>query len=159
MTLQERLTPPDLHEHTLRPSGSAGPPNGWRGHVKGSCGSGRSRVAGEPDRPQAFLIRTDSPGLLLVHLHAAGLGVGVVGLPRQGWLRVRTTEPTLIRSVAADLDVHLLQLLPLPAFPLTTDARARQRDARARQRAGATSSEQERSNTRPRPERLTGRSA
>ena len=57
-----------------------------------------------------LLVCTNSPGILLVHLYQAGLGVAVVGQAQDGLLHVRTADRHLVRSAAAEAGAQLLEV-------------------------------------------------
>jgi hypothetical protein len=57
-----------------------------------------------------MLVRTDLPGLLLVHLHAAGLRVALDGDPGRGFLRVHAREAEVVRSIAAENGIRVLEV-------------------------------------------------
>jgi hypothetical protein len=76
-----------------------------------------TRPAGEPDpgthqtaQQQALLVRALFPGILLVYLRKNGLQVCVEGYAPHGWLRVFTTDPDLLRSIATEARVELLEI-------------------------------------------------
>lgn len=66
-----------------------------------------------PDR-RSILVRTETPGLLLVHLHAAGVRVTVVGAAAQGQLRVQTADTNRLRAIATEVNTHVLEVFPPP---------------------------------------------
>ncbi|HET9658118.1 MAG TPA: hypothetical protein VFP72_22385 [Kineosporiaceae bacterium] len=71
-------------------------------------------VPADHPRPAApaWLVRTDSPGVLLVRLRAAGLHVAVEGPASQGWLRVHTADPQRLGPLAAEAEALILELHP-----------------------------------------------
>jgi hypothetical protein len=95
---------------------------------------GDGMVALLPDPQQApteppLLVRTNLPGILLVHLRAAGLRVAIHGRAAEGCLRVYGAEPDQVRTIASDAHADVLQVLPLPTVPgQATPPRSRHHD-------------------------------
>jgi hypothetical protein len=59
---------------------------------------------------QTLLVRALFPGILLVYLRKNGLRVCVEGYAPHGWLRVFTADPDLLRSIATEARVELLEI-------------------------------------------------
>lgn len=66
--------------------------------------------AHQTTRQQTLLVRALFPGILLVYLRKNGLRVCVEGYAPHGWLRVFTTDPDLLRSIATEARVELLEI-------------------------------------------------
>lgn len=115
-----RSRSPSPRRHKLsrrsRPSDTPSPGDA-REHPSGTVHRS-PHVHGCPDQ-RLLLVRTDTPGILLVHLHAAGVRVTVVGPAAQGQLRVQTADINRLRAIATEADANVLEVLSLPATTQT----------------------------------------